>query len=122
MPYRLDPDEVEGSILLDEDNETNRIVAEAMLNKAGARFASVENGQMAVDTVTREDRPDLVLMDVQMPIMDGMTAAAFEPDQQSRLAAGMDGFMTKSVKIDELAATLMKWLRKKELERIDIKS
>jgi hypothetical protein len=51
-----------------------------------------------------------------------MTAAAFEPDPQSCLAAGMDGFMTSSVKIDELAATLMKWLRKKELERIDIKS
>jgi PleD family two-component response regulator len=69
MPYRLDPDEVEGFILLGDDNETNRIVAEAMLKQAGDRFASVENGQMAVDAVTREDRPDLVLMDVQMPNM-----------------------------------------------------
>lgn len=138
MAHKREPDDLAGFVLLADDNEVNRAVAEAMMEVAGVRFISVENGQQAVDAVTQNNRPDLVLMDVQMPVMDGMTAtrhireweakmnqprlpiialtaAAFKQDQEICLAAGMDDFMSKPVKMDDLVSMLMKWLRKKEL-------
>jgi PAS domain S-box-containing protein len=124
-----------GHILVVDDNPTNRMVLKAMLNKPGVRCDFVENGQQAVDAITGADRitPDLVLMDCQMPVLDGyqatrqirrwetehaqphltivaLTASAFEDDRQNCLDAGMDDFLTKPIAIEKLTATLGHWL------------
>ncbi|MDD5295451.1 MAG: ATP-binding protein [Rhodocyclaceae bacterium] len=131
-----------GRVLLVEDNLVNRKVIEALLKKLELEVASVENGQEAVDVITSGASPDLVLMDCQMPIMDGfeaterirawektgegaaaargrprlpivaVTAGAFEEDKRRCLAAGMDDFMTKPINMQQMAAVLHKWLKK----------
>ncbi len=124
-----------GQVLVVEDNPTNRTVVEALLRKLGLQFHSLENGQLAVDAIRGGMRPDLVLMDMQMPVLDGikateairqwehdtqqvpvpiiaLTASAFETDQQRCFTAGMDGFLTKPLSIDDLALVLAKWLNK----------
>ncbi len=124
-----------GHILVVDDNPTNRMVLKAMLNQPGVHCDFAENGQQAVDVITGADRiaPDLVLMDCQMPILDGyqatmqirrwetenarphltivaLTASAFEDDRQHCLDAGMDDFLTKPIAIEKLMATLAHWL------------
>jgi signal transduction histidine kinase/AmiR/NasT family two-component response regulator len=116
-------------ILLVEDNELNRIVATDLLTHvAGAEVSIAHNGQEAVARVTQAPY-DLVLMDVQMPVMDGyqaarlirqvpglgdlpiiaMTAHAMQRDREQSLAAGMNGFVTKPFEPTELFAVLGKW-------------
>jgi CheY-like chemotaxis protein len=120
-------------VLVAEDDPVNRIVIEAMLKKYGISFASVENGQQALLRVTADAAPDLVLMDCQMPVMDGyeatrrirqwekergkrplpivaLTASAFEEDRNHCLAAGMDDFLTKPLDMEMLKAALDNWL------------
>jgi CheY-like chemotaxis protein/HPt (histidine-containing phosphotransfer) domain-containing protein len=63
-----------GHILVVDDNPTNRLVLKAMLNKPGVRCDFVEDGQQAVAAITGGMNPDLVLMDCQMPVMDGFEA------------------------------------------------
>ena len=119
-----------GRILLVEDNELNREIATAILEEAGFQVETVENGQLAVEQV-EQSQPgwyQLVLMDVQMPVMNGyeatkrirgledpqlanlpilaMTANAFEEDRQDALRAGMNGHIAKPIHIDKLLATL----------------
>jgi signal transduction histidine kinase/CheY-like chemotaxis protein len=120
-------------VLVVEDNVTNRVVIEAMLRKLGARFEVAENGQQAVERITTTGmHPDLVLMDCQMPIMDGLeattriraweqqngqpslpiialTASVYEDDRQRCLAVGMDDFLAKPLNIKNLAAVLERW-------------
>lgn len=102
------------NILLVEDNAINREVATGLLKRFGVSVQSAENGQEAVDAI-RSARFDLVLMDVQMPVLDGisatkdirskgfsvpiigLTANAFEEDRRNCLSAGMNDFVAKPI-------------------------
>ena len=122
-------------ILLVEDNELNREIAEELLNEYGFLVDTAENGAEAVEKV-KNSTPgeyDLVLMDVQMPVMNGyeateqiralddpalagitilaMTANAFDEDKKKALNCGMNGFLSKPIVIDELIATLQNNLK-----------
>lgn len=108
-------------ILVAEDNEVNRTIARALLSRLGLQADVAEDGQVALDKV-RDGRYDLVLMDMRMPRMDGLestrrirslaldrqprvvalTANAFEEDRQACLAAGMDDFLAKPYRLDDL--------------------
>lgn len=114
-------------VLLAEDNLINQRVAKGLLEKRGHRVVLAENGREAVQAVGRETF-DLVLMDIQMPEMDGieavtqiraaeretgrrhpvfaLTANAMTSDQELCLAAGMDGFLSKPIRIAELDRVL----------------
>lgn len=114
-------------ILLAEDNAVNQKLALRLLSKHGFDVAAVTNGQQALDLLGTE-RFDLVLMDVQMPELDGleatrrlrqregaegghipviaMTAHAMMGDRERCLAAGMDGYITKPIQIDTLLAAI----------------
>ena len=114
-------------ILLAEDNPVNRQLAIALLNRRGHIVTVAENGQEAVDHVERE-RFDLVLMDVQMPVMGGfeatriirererasgghipivaLTARAMNGDRELCLAAGMDEYLAKPLRAADLYATV----------------
>ncbi len=126
------PDSSDGSrILLVEDNEVNRMVAEGMLKKLGMRFDTAGNGAEALVALERKHY-DLVLMDVQMPVMDGleatqkirdqptentkhlpiiaMTAHAMQGDREKCLEAGMDDYISKPISPKVLVDMLAKWL------------
>ena len=117
-------------ILLVEDNELNREIAVEILNEYGFMVDTAENGAEAVEKV-KNSKPcnyDLVLMDVQMPVMNGyeatkqiralrdpalagitilaMTANAFDEDKKKALECGMNGFLSKPIVIEELISTL----------------
>jgi len=118
-------------ILLVEDNPVNQKLAVIMLQKAGYPVIVVENGQQAVEAM-RKNTYNLVLMDVQMPEMDGfeatslirqdeerlqrhtpiiaMTAHAMSGNRDRCLAAGMDDYLTKPIEQKDLLATLETWL------------
>ena len=118
------------SILLVEDNELNSEIALAILNEYGFQVDTAENGAEAVEKI-RNSAPgdyELVLMDIQMPVMNGyeaakqiralddpalaeitilaMTANAFDEDRKKALECGMDGFLSKPIVIEELIHTL----------------
>jgi signal transduction histidine kinase/ActR/RegA family two-component response regulator len=122
----FDPARVAGlRLLVAEDNAVNRKVAVALLARLGLTTDLAENGREAVEAV-RTGSYDLVLMDMQMPELDGLdatreirrlplehqpvvvalTANAFDSDRHACLDAGMDGFMTKPFGLDELRHTL----------------
>ena len=121
-------------ILLVEDNELNREIAQEVLREYGFQVDTAENGEVAVEKVSTAapGSYDLVLMDVQMPVMDGytatrkiralddparaklpilaMTANAFDEDRRNALESGMNGFLSKPIVIGDLMQELHKIL------------
>jgi CheY-like chemotaxis protein len=137
-------------ILLAEDNPVNRKMAVRMLEKRGHEICAVRNGREAIEAY-ENGMFDLVLMDVQMPEIDGfsatakirekekstgdhipiiaMTAHAMKGDRERCLAAGMDEYMSKPIKAERLFATVEMLFRKKEraedklnARKVDLKS
>jgi CheY-like chemotaxis protein/HPt (histidine-containing phosphotransfer) domain-containing protein len=118
-------------VLLAEDNPVNQEVAKAMLTRLGLEFDIANDGQEAVAQMARQSY-DVVLMDCQMPVMDGYTASArireaesesrrrtpivaltanaMEGDRERCLAVGMDDYLAKPYSVDQLQRTLRRWL------------
>jgi signal transduction histidine kinase/DNA-binding response OmpR family regulator/HPt (histidine-containing phosphotransfer) domain-containing protein len=110
-------------VLLAEDNEVNQVVATRMLQRRGHRIEVVSDGRQAVERF-RHEQFDVILMDMQMPVLDGreatrairelertrgghvpiiaVTASAMKGDRESALEAGLDGYITKPVTFDSL--------------------
>lgn len=118
-------------ILLAEDSRTNQMALRLMLEKEGHRVSVAENGRLALEAL-RQATFDLVLMDIQMPEMDGVEATrriredrsgAFDPripvvaitayamvgDREKFLAAGIDDYLAKPVMWQDLRAALVRW-------------
>ena len=119
-----------GRILLAEDNELNQEIAEAILEDAGFEIEIAGNGRIAVDMLKQSEPGyyQLILMDVQMPVLDGygatkvirklenpelssipilaMTANAFEEDRQQALKCGMNGHIAKPIDVEKLLEAL----------------
>lgn len=125
-----------GNVLVVEDNATNRKVVEILLKKLGLESVCVENGQEAVEALQTGLSPSLTLMDLQMPVMDGITATqqirgwekkhglarqpivaltanAYEEDKQRCREAGMDDFLVKPINLEALKTVVTKWGGKK---------
>ncbi len=129
-----DADFKDRHILLVEDNELNREIAQEILREYGFRVDTAENGAVAVEKISTAapGSYDLVLMDVQMPVMDGytatrqiraledpalagipilaMTANAFDEDRRNAMESGMNGFLSKPIVIGDLVQELHKIL------------
>ena len=128
-------EEVRGAhILLVEDNEINSQVATELLESEGFKISVAENGKLALDQITNDTPPgtfDIVLMDLQMPIMDGyeatkrireddrfmnlpiiaMTADAMSGVREKVIEAGMNDYVTKPIDLDQLYGALAKWIK-----------
>ena len=112
-------------LLLVEDNKMNQLLARSILEKAGATVDLAENGQLAVDMLKLNASYDVILMDVQMPVMDGfsatkiirtelglktpvlaMTAGVTESERAQCTDAGMDDFVSKPINVDTMFAVI----------------
>ncbi|MCA6059121.1 response regulator [Thalassolituus sp. ST750PaO-4] len=119
-----------GRVLLAEDNSVNQRIAERMLSRLGLVYTTVSNGEQAITEVLSNDY-DLILMDVNMPVMDGITATerirdlsshknhipiialtanAMLEDKERCLAAGMNGFISKPIRLDTLGKVIADFL------------
>jgi len=121
-------------ILLAEDNPLNQKLARSMLTKAGYRLDVVDNGKEAFETYTGDpDKYDLILMDIQMPEMDGkeaarrirddgfdgipiiaVTAAIMKDEIEKYLQAGMNDYISKPIRQEVVLKTIEKWLNRKK--------
>ena len=123
------------SVLLAEDNKINQRISKSFLEKCNACVTVVENGQEAIDALA-EQSYDALFLDCQMPILDGfqtairirqneeqhgksrlpiiaMTANALQDDRERCLQAGMDDYLSKPVKVEDLKAMLLRWTEAK---------
>ncbi|WP_081413141.1 PAS domain S-box protein [Chitinilyticum aquatile] len=118
-------------LLLVEDNELNQELAAELLTQVGATVVTAANGQEALDVLARDPHFDGVLMDCQMPVMDGyeatralraqpqfaglpiiaMTANAMAGDREKVLDAGMQDHIAKPLNVDSMFATIVRWVR-----------
>jgi signal transduction histidine kinase/ActR/RegA family two-component response regulator len=129
-------------ILLVEDNELNREIAMTILEEEGFEIETAQDGQMAVDMVRKSesDYYDVILMDIQMPVMDGyeatrtirqmegnyhanipiiaMTANAFVEDKEKAISVGMNGYVPKPIDISKLLETLNHIFTKNDTEEV----
>jgi two-component system sensor histidine kinase/response regulator len=126
--------ETMGTVLLVEDNKMNQLVGSKVLTKLGYRFAIANHGLEAVTAIQAETY-DAILMDCQMPEMDGyeateeirriegatrhtpiiaMTAAAMKGDREKCLASGMDDYITKPVRPEAVGPILARWITPRE--------
>ncbi|MFM6948773.1 MAG: response regulator [Aquirufa sp.] len=123
-------------ILLVDDNATNRKVASQILIKAGCQVDTASSGQEAIDKLSAAHTFDLVLMDIQMPGMDGMettqylksanltylppiiamTAYAMKEDKDRFLSVGMDDYLAKPIRAQQLIDVVSKWISGKSAE------
>ncbi len=121
-----------GYILLVEDNEINQLIANELLSARGHKIDIAQNGQEAIEMINKNNY-DLVLMDIQMPIMDGLTATlnirkdpkfttlpiiamsahAMKGDKEISLQHGMNDHLAKPINPEELHQTIQDWLNKK---------
>ena len=118
---------------------TNQIIVKSMLKDSDMKLSFAENGRNAVD-ISKDNPPDIILMDMSMPIMDGLeateiirlresannlpacpiialTANAMKEDQIRCFAAGMDDFITKPISKAALLAAIEKWSSKGQIRR-----
>jgi len=128
----VEAEKLSGMVLVAEDNQVNQRIAEKMLQRLGLKCHIVENGEQAVAEVLNKDY-DLVLMDVNMPVLDGisaterirdlsypksqvpiiaLTANAMMEDRNRCLEAGMNGFVSKPIKLDLLKQAIASLLQK----------
>ncbi len=136
-PARARQCSVSGRILVAEDNPVNQVVVGGMLESFGIAYSIADNGARAIDRLLHESF-DLVLMDCQMPEMDGfvatgqirnlqregrlpqplpivaLTANAVDGDRERCLAAGMDDYLSKPFTSGQLAATVQRWMPQDE--------
>lgn len=131
----IQPTQFNGRVLVVEDNPVNCMVIGALLTQLGLTHTVATDGQQAVQAIRQGERPHLILMDLQMPVLDGyaatiqirqwenesgqshlpiiaLTADAFEEDRQHCLHVGMDDFLTKPIVLDALKQALSRWLPK----------
>ncbi|OWK71080.1 hybrid sensor histidine kinase/response regulator [Pedobacter sp. AJM] len=119
-------------ILVVDDNETNRLVASAILLNYGAQVLNAEHGEMALDMV-KDEVYDIILMDIQMPVMDGyettsilrqqgypgtiiaLTASVVAGERERCIAAGMDDYLTKPINEELLIKVIDGWMKKKPI-------
>jgi len=117
------------TVLLAEDNATNRLIVTRMLEREGLQVVAVENGRLAVEAM-RRNAFDVVLMDVMMPEMDGyeamrriramdayknlpmiaLTAKAMKGDREKCMEAGASDYITKPIDAQQLVSLLRVWL------------
>lgn len=131
--YKEEPESsnLEGHILLVEDNNINQLVTGEILTNLGLTFDIAEDGKQAVQKVENAPQYDLILMDVQMPVMDGyeatkllrekgftavpiigLSANAMKEDKQNAIDAGMNDYLTKPIKQKSLISMLREYLGK----------
>lgn len=134
------PRSISGRVLLVDDNAINRLLFEAILKSAGATVELAENGQVAVDRITANQSCsydgdpgfDLIIMDMQMPILDGfdatrilrqngfdrpvlaLTAHAMAEDRSRCMNAGCSDFVTKPVERHDLIAVVAEWIERSQ--------
>ncbi len=132
----LENQQEHGHLLLVEDNEINQLIAEELLKNVGYTIDIAENGQIALDLLVQKHY-DLVLMDIQMPIMDGLTASrkireqekfkhlpivamsahAMSGDKEISIANGMNDHITKPIEPETLYSALKYWLAQSKHEK-----
>jgi two-component system sensor histidine kinase/response regulator len=130
-----------GRILAVDDNEVNLQIARELLHAQGFQIDTAQDGRQALDLV-HQQAYDLVLMDMQMPVMDGlsatrairqlpegarvpivaMTANAMEKDRRDCLQAGMNDFLTKPIDPQRLASVVQAWVRPMAVDAADLGS
>jgi PAS domain S-box-containing protein len=126
-----------GRVLIVEDHPVNARLVATLLNRMGLAAAIAEDGAQALPMLTRKDRPDVVLMDLRMPVMNGvettrrvrewesannakpvpiiaLTANAFDEDREQCTQVGMNGFLSKPVDSDLLIEEIGKWLQARD--------